>query len=136
MFFLFRYSLVTIADLETLFSPFSVCEVVFVFLVSLSVPGRPVLDLLGGCLESKDTVEVSLVSDPVFCFCFLTAFYNCFSVFSISVSFLYFASLKCHVSSVLIATLLVARFGATDNVFNSQRQRLSVCISARKEVSI
>ena len=25
---------------------------------------------------------------------------------------------------------------ATDNVFNSQRQRLSVCISARKEVSI
>ena len=70
------------------------------------------LDLLGGCLESKDTVEVSLVSDPGFCFCFLTAFYNCFLVFSISVSFLYFASLKCHVSSVLIETLLVARFGA------------------------
>ena len=68
------------------------------------------LDLLDGCLESKDTVEVSLFS--VFCFCFLAAFCNCFSVFSTSDSFLYLASLKCHVSSVLIATLLVARFGA------------------------
>ena len=69
------------------------------------------LDLLNGFLESNDTVEVSLVSDPVFCFCFLAAFCNCFSVFSISDSFLYLASLKCHVSSVLIATLLVTRFG-------------------------
>ena len=68
------------------------------------------LDLLDGCLESKDTVEVSLFS--VFFFCFLAAFCNCFSVFSTSDSFLYLASLKCHVSSVLIATLLVARFGA------------------------
>ena len=70
------------------------------------------IDLLDVVLESKDTVEVSLVSDPVFCFCFLAAFCNCFSVFSISDSFLYLASLKCHVSSLLIAILLVPRFGA------------------------
>ena len=102
-------SLVTIADLETLFSLFfSLSDVVFVFLVS--VPGRPVLDVLDGFLESKDTVEVSLFS--VFCFYLLAAFCNCFSVFSTSDSFLYLASLKCHVSSVLIAALLVARFGA------------------------
>ena len=66
-------SLVTIADLETLFSLFfSLSDVVFVFLVSLSVPGRPVLDVLDGFLESKDTVEVSLFS--VFLFLFLGCF--------------------------------------------------------------
>ena len=74
------------------------------------------LDLLDGCLESKDTVEVCLFS--VFCFCFLSAFCNCSSVFSISDSFLYLASLKCHVSSVLIATLLVARFGAAAEAYD------------------
>ena len=76
------------------------------------------LDLLDGFLESKDTVEVSLVSDPVFLFCVLAGFCKCFSVFSISDSFLYLASLICHVRSVLIATLLLARFGAAAAAYN------------------
>ena len=58
--------------------------------MSLSVPGRPVLDLLDGCLESKDTVEVSLVSDPVFFFLFLGCFlYLFFSLFNVRQCFIF-----------------------------------------------
>ena len=53
-------SLVIVVDLETLFTFFlNMSELAFVLLVSLTVPGRPLLDMLDGFLESKDTVEDS-----------------------------------------------------------------------------
>ena len=45
-------------------------ELAFVLLVSLTVPGRPLLDMLDGFLESKETVEDSLFWQPLFFFLF------------------------------------------------------------------
>ena len=55
------------------------------------------LDLLDGFLESKDTVEVSLVSVPVFLYFFCMLFVTVFQS-SQYLTVLYLASLKCHVS--------------------------------------
>ena len=75
-------------------------------------------------------------SRAVVSFCFLAALWCCFSAFSMSESFLYLLSSTGHVSSVLTATLLVARFGAAAAAAYDLSTTVGVAISTSFLASI